>query len=253
MRCCVYGADDPALLAQRVPWARLIVGLFVAGQTMLLGTAINLSPPESETTRLVLQGGMLVATLAVMILLGRPMVVDAWRSLRSRAVSMELFFLICLSASFALSCQSIVRGTGPVYFDVVAILLIVYSIGRAVGQHSRRRALASARELTDSLATARREDGSAVSVDELRPGDRIVVRGGDLIPVDGRVVAGQAFVSETAFTGEWIAATRSEGDATAQAARELRRSACECAPPFVRGTSLQPLSFWRSPPEWPRR
>jgi len=224
MRCCVYGADDPALLAQRIPWARLIVGLFVAGQTMLLGIAINLSPPESETTRLVLQGGMLVATLAVMILLGRPMVVDAWRSLRNRAVSMELFFLICLSASFTLSCQSIVRGTGPVYFDVVAILLIVYSIGRAVGQHSRHRALASARELTDSLATARREDGSAVAVEDLLPGDRILVRGGELIPVDGCVVSGQAFVSETAFTGEWIAATRSEGDAVVAA------TACEDGP-----------------------
>ena len=224
MRCCVYGADDPALLTQRIPWARLIIGLFVAGQTMLLGIAINLSPPESETTRLVLQGGMLVATVAVMLLLGRPMAIDAWRSLRARAVSMELFFLICLTASFALSCQSILRGTGPVYFDVVAILLIVYSIGRAVGQHSRRRALASARELTDSLATARLEDGTVVAVDTLRPGARIVVRGGELIPVDGRVVAGQAFVRETAFTGEWIAATRSAGDAVVAA------TACEDGP-----------------------
>ncbi len=224
MRCCVYGAEDPSALAARFPWLRLIVGLFVAGQTMLLGLAINLTPPESETTRIVLQGGMLAATIAIMVLLGAPMVMDAFRALRRGTVSMELFFLLCLSASFALSCQSMVRGTGPVYFDVVAILLIVYALGRAIGERSRARALLSARRLSDALGQARREGGDTVAVDALRPGDRIVVRAGELIPVDGRIVAGEAFVRETAFTGEWIAAARGIGDEV------IAATACEDGP-----------------------
>jgi heavy metal translocating P-type ATPase len=224
MRCCAYGAEDPAGIAARFPWLRLIIGLFVAGQTMLLGLAINLTPPESETTRIVLQGGMLLATLAIMALLGGPMVAEAWRTLRRGAVSMELFFLVCLLGSFALSVHSVVRGSGPVYFEVVAILLIVYSIGRAIGRQSAARALASAHALTDALKDARREDGSGVSVEALRPGERIVVRGGELIPVDGRVVAGTAFVRETAFTGEWIAAARGPGDEV------IAATACEDGP-----------------------
>lgn len=223
-RCCVFAADDPAVLAQRFPWLRLILGLFVAGQTMVLGLAVNLSPPDSESTRLVLQGGMLLATLAVMAMLGVPMVRDAARALRRGAVSMELFFLVCLLGTFALSCQSVVRGHGPVYFEVVAILLIVYALGRAVSQHSQRRALRSARQLTDALATARREDGTVVAVDALRPGERIVVRGGELVPVDGTIVAGEAFVRETPFTGEWVAATRRRGDPV------IAATACEDGP-----------------------
>ncbi|MEM8883277.1 MAG: heavy metal translocating P-type ATPase [Planctomycetota bacterium] len=223
-QCCVFGAEDPRELARRFPWLRLILGLFVAGQTMVLGLAINLSPPDSETTRLVLQIGMLVATVAVMAMLGGPMLVDALRALRRGAVSMELFFLICVLGTFALSCQSLVRGHGPVYFDVVAILLIVYGLGRAVSQHSRRRALLSARQLTEALATARREDGALVEVDQLLPGDRIVVKGGELIPVDGTIADGTAFIRETPFTGEWIPATRGPGEAV------IAGTACEDGP-----------------------
>jgi len=223
-QCCAFGADDPAVLAQRFPWLRLIVGLFVAGQTMVLGLAINLDPPDSETTRLVLQVGMLLATLGVMAMLGGGMVRDAWRALRRGALSMELLFLLCLLGSFALSCQSLVRGHGPVYFEVVAILLIVYALGRAVSRHSQRRALLSARRLSESLATARTADGRVVRVADLREGDRIVVRGGELIPVDGRILDGTAFVRETPFTGEWIAAVRRPGDAV------IAATACEDGP-----------------------
>jgi heavy metal translocating P-type ATPase len=230
-QCCAFGADDPSVVAQRFPWLRLILGLFVAGQTMVLGLAINLSPPESETTRLVLQGGMLLATIAVMVMLGGPMVRDAMRALRRGAVSMELFFLLCLLGSFALSCQSLIRGEGPVYFEVVAILLIVYALGRAISRHSQRRALLSARELTESLATARTEEGEVVPVAELRPGQRIQVRGGELIPVDGRIAEGTAFVRETPFTGEWTAATRTVGDPV------IAATACEDGPLTIEVTA----------------
>jgi len=170
---------------------------------------------------------MLAATLAVMAMLGGPMVRDAWRALRRGAVSMELFFLFCLLGSFALSCQSLVRGHGPVYFEVVAILLIVYSLGRAISRHSQRRALESARRLGESLAAARAEDGREVPVADLSAGDRVVVRGGELIPVDGRIREGTAFVRETPFTGEWIAATRGPGDSV------MAATACEDGPLVV--------------------
>ena len=48
--CCVIDPDEGLQGQVKVPWFRFILGLFVAGQTMLLGIAINLTPPESETT-----------------------------------------------------------------------------------------------------------------------------------------------------------------------------------------------------------
>jgi heavy metal translocating P-type ATPase len=196
----------------RFPWVRAIIGVVVAGQTMVLGLAINLTPPESETARLWLQGGMLVATLVVVALLGWPLLQASIAALRARRVAMELLFLLCVAGSLALSVQSFVTGHGPVYFEAVAILLVVYSAGRAVGERSRARALAAMQDLTDALAVARREDGTEVDVAALRTGDRVQVLAGELVPVDGRIVSGEALVRETPFTGEWISARRGPGD-----------------------------------------
>ena len=43
-----------------------------------------------------------------------------------------MMFVLCLLGTFTLSCLSLIRGEGPVYFEVVSILLIVYSVGRTV-------------------------------------------------------------------------------------------------------------------------
>lgn len=196
----------------RFPWIRAIIGLVVAGQTMVLGLAINLTPPESESARLWLQGGMLAATLIVVALLGWPLLQASVAALRARRIAMELLFLLCAGGSLALSVQSFSTGHGPVYFEAVAILLVVYSAGRAVGERSRARALAAVQELTDGLAVARREDGRTVEVAALHTGDRVRVLAGELVPVDGRIVSGEALVRETPFTGEWVSARRGPGD-----------------------------------------
>ncbi len=233
--CCPTD-DATCRPAQAVPWLRLILGLFVAGQTMVLGLAINITPPESDTVRIVLQWTMLLATLAIMGLLGGPLLVESLRALRHRRLTMELLFLICLGGAFSISCQSMLRGTGPVYFEVVAVLLIVYSLGRSISLSSRRKALEAAAELFDALDEARVIDPrtratSLVPVDTLMPKQRVLVTAGELIPVDGRIVKGSAFVQESAFTGEWSSTTRSEGDEV------LAGTACLDGPIEVEATS----------------
>lgn len=222
--CC---PTDEALCrpGQAMPWLRLIIGLFVAGQTMVLALAINITPPESETVRIVLQSSMLGTTLLVMALLGWPLLVESLRALRQRRLTMELLFLICLAGAFSISCQSMWTGSGPVYFEVVAVLLIVYSLGRSVSIAGRRKALAAMGELNDALAQARLIDPVTREtewrhVESIQPGQRVLVTAGELIPVDGRIVKGSAYLQESAFTGEWSSATRHAGD------RVLAGTAC---------------------------
>ena len=141
--------------AAPIPWLRLAVGLFVAAQTMTLAIAINHTPPEDPSVKLALQLGMLAATLLVMGLLGWPLASEAFRQILQRRVTMEALFVLCLAGTFGLSCLSLATGEGPVYFEVVSILLIVYSVGRTVSTHSRTKALSTLRDLTDTLAVAR--------------------------------------------------------------------------------------------------
>jgi cation transport ATPase len=212
--CCRVG-DEKVRPTSPIPWLRLAIGLFVAAQTMTLAIAINHTPPTEQGVKLTLQAGMLAATLLVLGLLGWPLACQAIRHARQRRVTMEALFVVCLLGTFALSCLSLVTGEGPVYFEVVSILLIVYSVGRAVSAHSRAKALSTLHELTDTLSVARcvtvvdgQEVERSVDLSALAAGDQIRVLPGELIPVDGRVQQGQAFIRETSFTGEWDGSIR---------------------------------------------
>ena len=235
--CCTDPAELCAPTAP-MPWFRFAVGLFIAAQTMLFALAINLTPPQQDSTRLLLQGAMLAATVLVMVLLGPPLLAEALVQIRRRRITMEALFLLGVIGAFALSCQSMLIGTGPVYFEVVSVLLIVYCVGRAISRQSRRKALSTLGELTDALAWARREQPGSdkhqtIAVDQISVGDLVRVLPGELIPVDGTIVTGQAFVRETAFSGQWIAARRAPGDRVmagtfAQDATLLIRAAGSC-------------------------
>lgn len=218
--CCSADLGLTAASA-RVPWLRLIIGTLVAAQTMLLGLTVNLTAPEERSTMLWLQGGMLAATLLVVALLGLPLAIEAMTQLRQRRLTMELLFLAGIAASMGISVWSVIRGVGPVYFEVVNVLLVVYAAGHAITSHSRSRALAATQRMLRDVARARMADGTMREVTLIGKGDRVRVMPGELIPVDGVVIAGQSLVRTTAFTGEWQSATCGEGDTV------LAGSACE--------------------------
>ena len=76
-----------------------------------------------------------------------------------------------------------------------------------------RRSLATA--VADAEADANiacRVDGSRVDIAELKVGDVVVIRSGERVPVDGRVVKGKGAVDESAVTGEPVAVTKKKGD-----------------------------------------
>ena len=241
--CCPSDAAS-CLPSRALPWLRLAIGLFIAAQTMTLGLAINITPAEDRATTLLLQGGMLAATGVVIALLGWPLVVEALRQASRRRMTMELLFLAGVGAAMGISLQSMWEGQGrPVYFDVVNILLVVYSVGRAINTRSRQRAMSALQAFTGGIATARlvggneerrtkdegrHKDGArgesaerVVSVEQVQAGDHVRVLPGELIPVDGTILAGVSLVRQTPFTGEWISAIRRPGDAV------LAGTACE--------------------------
>ena len=228
--CC--SSDGCATLPNAsLPWFRIVFGLFVALQTMMLGLTVNLTAPDERSTLLLLQGGMLAATLVVVALLGVPLAADAIRSLRQRRLTMELLFLAGISAALAISIGSMLRGDGPVYFEVVSILLVIYSVGRLVTGQSRDRALVASQRMLQQVALARRVDGTQVPAAEVRPGDCLRILPGELIPADGLIIEGQSLVRTTAFSGEWKAGVKHPGETV------LAGTACEDGTLLVEATA----------------
>jgi Cu+-exporting ATPase len=159
MSCCDSDLSAPGRLASPAHdglpvngGVRFALALLLAGQSMMLGLAINLSPPEPETLRL-LQGFVLLATLAVVGLLGWPLARSAWEELRRRRVTLESLFLTGMLGTTGASFQSFFTGQGPIYFEIVSVLLVVYTLGRRITARRRDDALNAVRAWSQRLAS----------------------------------------------------------------------------------------------------
>ncbi|MGE5193393.1 MAG: heavy metal translocating P-type ATPase [Deltaproteobacteria bacterium] len=158
----------------------------------------------------------LVLSLPVLILLGGPILENAWQALRRGALSTDLLLLSGVVAAFVYSAISVVRDQGPIYFEVACVILVMVTLGRWFEAAGRLRAGAALDELQRLLPeTVRRiRDGAEASVAtaELAVGDQIRVLPGERFPVDGRLVRGMAAVDEQILTGESRPVTRRHGD-----------------------------------------
>ena len=196
-------------------WWKLGFAALIAGQSMVFGLAVNLDPPEGSA-RFWLHTLLAVSSVAVFVLVGLPLVREAWlEALRGRIV-VEQLFLLGIAGAFGASVHASLTGFGTVYYEVVAVLLAIYSIGRIVGQNRRRSALQSAGQLRREfdrcarLSCCGREEDTPVAA--IRAGDRVRIRAGGGVPVDGRVLEGEAFVRETPLTGEPFPVVKRPGD-----------------------------------------
>ncbi|MBB4170166.1 heavy metal translocating P-type ATPase [Rhizobium sp. BK538] len=113
------------------------------------------------------------------------------------------------------------RGHGdtvPVYFEAAAVIVALVFVGQVLELKAREKTGSAIRALLDlAPKTARRinADGSEidVAVDEIQVGDRVRVRPGERIPIDGSVTEGQSTLDEAMITGEPIPVEKQKGDA----------------------------------------
>ncbi|MEN9678298.1 MAG: hypothetical protein RIS76_4194 [Verrucomicrobiota bacterium] len=197
------------------PWFRIGAGVALASQSMLLGFAVNLTPPAGAL-RAALHTALAGSAIAVMALLGWPLFRASWECACRRRISVELLFLAGIIGAFGASVWSSLTGIGAVYYEIVAVLLVVYTVGRTLTARARERAFAESRRLRDTFDTCRRihPDGSAVPtpVAAVEAGDHVRVFPGEPIPVDGRILEGMSFIRETPLTGEPYPVVRRTGD-----------------------------------------
>ncbi|MFO0822588.1 MAG: cation-translocating P-type ATPase [Gemmataceae bacterium] len=195
---------------------RLGIALIVVAQSMIFGLALNLHDDVPPDARWFTQSLILIATLVVLALLGPPLFRAAWHEFRRGRVTIEALFLLTMAGAMAASLQAHITGHGKIYFEVVSILLVVYTLGKLIGARSRAAALAGAKAWAGQLDTCRLLDSQGrtriVPVTEILPGDVVEVNPGETFAVDGIIREGVGFVSEAAVNGEPFAVVRRPSD-----------------------------------------
>ncbi len=210
---CGCGPSEPVRLAD---WWRVGVGIVIAANAMTLSLAVNTSEATPEH-RLVIHGVLAGLAAACLAILGWPLARNAWRAARARRVTVEAMFLAGIVGALTASTVAAVGGPGEVYFEIVCILLVVYTLGQQLTAHAQQRALDAAGGYAPETAvcTVVGPDGTTreAPVAAVAAGDRVLVAPGASIPVDGVVEDGAAFVREAEMTGELQPVARRTGDA----------------------------------------
>jgi P-type Cu+ transporter len=181
-----------------------------------------IAPPAAVWLQLVL------ATPAV-LWGGWPFFERGWSSLVSRRLNM--FTLIALGTGVAYVYSVVAalmpgifppsfrtsEGEVPVYFEPAAVIVTLVLLGQVLELRARAQTGAAIRALLDLAPTRARlvrEDGSEAEIplDEVQPGNRLRVRPGEKVPVDGVVLEGKSAVDESMITGEPVPVEKAPGD-----------------------------------------
>ncbi len=149
---------------------------------------------------------MLALAAAVYLLLGVPMLRAAYRAARGGHIVLETLIALGALAAIGASAVETVRGGRHLYYDSGTMVLVFVVLGQYLDARARERAtatLAPAVETARPRARVLGEMGEReVAPDEIGRGQRVRVRAGEEIPVDGLVVEGASDVFEPALTGE---------------------------------------------------
>lgn len=202
--------------------SRALRRLAVAGlgmvQVMMLAVALYAGDYQgmgADLRRFLRWVSLLLAT-PVVLYSAQPFFASAWRDLRRRQLGMDVPVSLAIAAAFTASAAATALGTGEVYFDSVTMFTFFLLAGRFLEMGARHRAGQAAEELVRLLpATATRLSDAGderVPVADLAPGDRVLVRPGESIPADGRVLEGTSSVDESLLTGESLPRLRQPGD-----------------------------------------
>jgi Cu2+-exporting ATPase len=126
---------------------------------------------------------------------------------------MDLLVSVAALGSYSYSTLALLLGRTDLYFDVTVAIILVVTFGTYYESRIKRRAADLLTDLTAiQVEEARRPDGSTVPVSAVEPGEELLVRPGDRIPVDGSVASGVAAVDEALVTGESVPRTKRPGD-----------------------------------------
>ena len=143
-----------------------------------------------------------------------------WRAVRAGSANMDLLVALGTSAAFGLSVYGLLNdsgGMGHLYFESSAVVITLVLFGKWLEARAKRQTTDAIRALNALRpdTARRRRDGvdTDVPLAEVGPGDVVVVRPGERLPVDGVVLEGASHVDESLLTGESLPVAKQVGDA----------------------------------------
>lgn len=236
---CGMALEPRTVLPEDVPdpelksmWLRFRVGLGLTVPLLVLAMSdmIPGQPVQHAVPASVLAWAQLVLATPVVLWGGWPFFQRGWASVRNRHLNMFTLIALGTGAAYVFSVFATLfphvlpqglrtghGGTAPLYFEAAAVIVTLVALGQVLelrARHATSGALRSLLSLAPPVARRMREDGHEedVPLAHVHPGDRLRVRPGEKVPVDGEVLEGASAVDESMVTGESLPVEKSPGE-----------------------------------------
>jgi Cu2+-exporting ATPase/Cu+-exporting ATPase len=202
----------------RREFLRLIISWILACNVMMLSFGLYAGFFVGGPGEIAGPVGLPLFLLSTIVLTygGAPIFVRAWQAARRRGFVMETLIALGSLAAYGLGVFNWRRGDPHQYFDTASMLVALVLLGKYLERRIRAGAVAGIDEIYDLLPRkARREQNGRttwVAIEALAPGDVVRVQGGEAIPADGRVLAGEGAADESRLTGESAPRAKHPGD-----------------------------------------
>ena len=158
----------------------------------------------------------------VLFYAGRRFYRAGWAELSHLNPGMNSLVMMGANAAFFYSLLALLvpgifpAGTAKLYFEAAGVIVTLILVGRYLEAIAKGRTSAAIKQLmrlqAKTARVRRNGDEMEVPIDEVLPGDVVLVRPGERVPVDGQVVEGASFVDESMITGEPVPVEKTGGD-----------------------------------------
>jgi len=203
----------------------LAIPVFALGMSDLIPG----QPLQQMVSMRTLQWVQLILASPVVLWCGWPFFVRAWQSIVNRSLNMFTLIGLGVAVGYLFSLIAVVvpgvfphsfrhaDGNVPVYFEAAAVIVTLVLLGQVLELRARSQTGTAIRELLGlAPKTARRISANGqehdVPLEHVGVGDRLRVRPGERVPVDGVVLEGSSAVDESMITGEPIPVEKQTGD-----------------------------------------
>ncbi len=166
---------------------------------------------------------MWLLSTPIIFIFGRQFFTGAWKQLKHGKANMDTLVAMSTGIAYLFSLLNLLfpqfwlsRGITPhVYFEAAGVIIAFILIGKLLEERAKGNTSSAIKKLIGLqpdtvLRTDNKGNTEEVSIKEILAGDVLLVRPGDRIPVDGKVISGSSYVNESMITGEPLAIEKKE-------------------------------------------
>ncbi|MEP3855431.1 MAG: heavy metal translocating P-type ATPase [Porticoccus sp.] len=233
---CGMALEPEEITADSEPSAELLdmnrrfwLGLILALPVFILEMSSHFFHTDSLISPQVSNWVQLLLATPVVLWAGWPFFQRGWKSILRRNLNMFTLIAIGTGAAWLYSLFATLApdlfppafrqqdGSVAVYFEAAAVIIVLVLLGQVLELRAREKTSGAIRALLNlAPTTARRLDSqgdeATISLDRVQVGDRLRVRPGDKVPLDGEVLEGSSNIDESMVTGEPLAVKKQSGD-----------------------------------------